>query len=106
MDYSASRYHSSAKLAFAQRPAFMRAPVQHAQVQAGSRKLSAMIRSVSRSGIRLDGVFGLTPGDAVTVMLPLQEAVNGTVDWSVGGFCGVTFAQPLADDHPALNAEI
>ena len=84
----------------------MRAPVQHAQVQAGSRKLSAMIRSVSRSGIRLDGVFGLTPGDAVTVMLPLQEAVNGTVDWSVGGFCGVTFAQPLADDHPALNAEI
>lgn len=106
MDYSATRYQSSAKQALAQRPAFMRGPIQHARVVAGSRKLSAMIRSVSPSGIKLDGVFGLAAGDTVTVMLPSQDAVNGTVDWSVGGFCGVTFAQPLAEDHPALNAEI
>ncbi|WP_424957565.1 hypothetical protein [Hyphomicrobium sp. 1Nfss2.1] len=106
MDYSATRYQSSAKQGLAQRPAFMRAPVQHAQVVAGSRKLSAMIRSVSPSGIKLDGVFGLAAGDSVTIMLPSQDAVSGTVDWSVGGFCGVTFTQPLADDHPVLSAEM
>lgn len=59
------------------------------------------IRSISRSGIKLDGAFGLEPGDIVTVKLPTQ-ALSGTVEWSVAGFCGILFAEPLSADDPAL----
>jgi hypothetical protein len=60
------------------------------------------IRSISRNGIKLDGAFGLQAGDVVTVKLPTEHALSGTVEWSVAGFCGILFAEPLADDDPAL----
>lgn len=102
MESSASRLRTSAKRAFPQRLPFKRhAPMRHALLQAHGKIQGPSIRSISRSGIKLDGAFGLEPGDAVTVRLPSHQSVNGTVEWSVGGFCGVIFSQPLAEDDLA-----
>jgi len=69
--------------------------MRHAMIEARGCVQYPSIRSLSQSGIRLDGAFGLQPGDAVSVKLPSLEAVSGTVEWSVGGFCGIRFDSPL-----------
>ncbi len=102
MEFSGMRLHTAARRQFAHRPPF-HAPTRHAQLQAHGKIQCPSIRSVTRSGIRLDGAFGLSVGDPVTVKLPSHQTVSGTVDWTVGGFCGVLFAQPLAEDDPALE---
>lgn len=76
--------------------------MQHALLQAHGKVQCPSIRSISRSGVKLDGAFGLQPGDAVSVKLPSQLTVGGTVEWSVAGFCGIVFDHPLAADDPAL----
>ncbi len=106
MEPSAPRFQTSAKLTVPHRLPFKRhAPTRHALLQANGKIQGPSIRSITRSGIRLDGAFGLQPGDEVTVRLPSQQSVSGTVEWSVAGFCGVAFTHPLAEDDPAL-AEI
>ena len=103
MEHSATRPSSAARRDPAQRPPFKRpAPARHAMLQAHGALQCPSIRGISRSGIKLDGAFGLQAGDVVTVKLPTQHALSGTVEWSVGGFCGVLFAQPLAADDAAL----
>lgn len=101
MELSGMRLQNTARRPFAQRPPF-HAPTRHAVLQAHGKVQCPSIRSVTRSGIRLDGAFGLSAGDAVTVKLPSQQTMRGTVDWTVAGFCGVAFAEPLAEDDPAL----
>lgn len=103
MQYPATRLHTYTRRTFAARQPFKRhAPTQHALLQAHGKVQCPSIRSISRSGIKLDGAFGLQPGDVVDVKLPSQLTVSGKVDWSVAGFCGVLFDQPLAADDPAL----
>lgn len=106
METSVSRLSSTAGRALAQRPPFKRpAPARYAMLQARGTVQCPSIRSISRSGIKLDGAFGLQAGDVVTVKLPTQHALNGTVEWSVAGFCGILFAEPLsADDAVLLDA--
>lgn len=101
MELSGMRLQNSTRRPFAQRPPF-HAPTRYALLQAHGKEQCPSIRSVTRSGIRLDGAFGLTAGDAVTVRLPSQQTVRGTVDWAVAGFCGVAFAEPLAEGDPVL----
>lgn len=97
MEFSASRFQSVARRAIAQRPPF-HAPTQHVLLTANGKMQFPSIRSLSRTGVKLDGAFGLHPGDAVTVKLPSEQTVGGSVAWSVGGFCAVVFAEPLDDD--------
>ncbi len=101
MELSAMRTQISTRRPFAHRPPF-HAPSRYAVVRANGKVQCPSIRSMTRSGIRLDGAFGLKPGDSVSVKLPSQTTVNGTVGWSVAGFCGVDFAAPLSEDDPAL----
>jgi hypothetical protein len=103
MESSATRFQASAKRGFPQRLPFKHhAPTRHALLQAHGRVQGPSIRSISRGGIKLDGAFGLQPGDAVTVRLPSQQSLSGTVEWSVAGFCGVIFNDPLAEGDLAL----
>jgi len=103
MENSATRLQSSIHRAAVQRRAFKRpAPTRHAMLQAHGAVQCPSIRSITRSGIKLDGAFGLQPGDAVTVRLPTQQIAGGTVEWSVAGFCGIRFSQPLGENDPAL----
>lgn len=102
MELSGTRLQATARRAFAQRPPF-HAPMRYAQLQAHGKIQCPSIRSVTRSGIKLDGAFGLQAGDAVTVRLPSHKTMSGSVAWSVGGFCGVVFAEPLEEDDPALS---
>ncbi|MEI9900830.1 MAG: hypothetical protein WDN31_12660 [Hyphomicrobium sp.] len=90
MEFSATRLQTTARRALAHRPPF-HAPTRHALLQAHGKAQCPSIRSLSRRGIRLDGAFGLHPGDAITVKLPSQQTVGGTIEWSVAGFCGVVF---------------
>lgn len=100
MEFSAMRLHT-ARRSLAKRPPF-HAASRFALLQAHGKIQHPSIRSVTRSGIRLDGAFGLNAGDPVSVKLPSQQTMQGTVDWSVAGFCGVVFATQLAEDDPAL----
>lgn len=100
MEHSTMRQQTTSRQHFA-RPLF-HAPTSHALLQAHGKAQYPSIRSITRSGIKLDGAFGLKPGDDVMVKLPTHQALIGTVDWSVGGFCSVTFATPLAEDDEAL----
>ncbi len=102
MEFSAMRLHT-ARGSLAKRPPF-HAANRFALLQAHGKVQHPSIRSVTRGGIRLDGAFGLNAGDPVSVKLSSQHTVDGTVDWSVAGFCGVVFAMPLAEDDPALIA--
>jgi hypothetical protein len=103
MEFSGSRLQSAARRAMAQRPPF-HAPTQHVLLKADGKVQFPSVRSLSRTGVKLDGAFGLQPGDAVTVKLPSEQTVGGSVAWSVGGFCGVVFAEPLDDE--AVPGEI
>ncbi|MCZ7594564.1 MAG: hypothetical protein M5U16_06320 [Hyphomicrobium sp.] len=77
--------------------------MRYALVYARGTRQCATIRSISRHGIRLDGAFGLEPGDAVTVELPSMPAIDGKVEWSVAAFCGIAFNSPLAETDPVLT---
>ncbi|MFN3625625.1 MAG: hypothetical protein ACK4TP_16370 [Hyphomicrobium sp.] len=102
MEISAARLQTIPRRALPHRPPF-HAPTRYALLQAHGKVQCPSIRSVTRSGIRLDGAFGLCAGEAVTVRLPSEKTVSGTVDWTVAGFCGIAFAEPLAEDDPALS---
>lgn len=78
------------------------APTRQAALCANGTTQCVSVRSISRTGVKLDRAFGLQPGDAVSVKLPSQEKLAGVVEWSVAGFCGIRFDQPLAEDDPAL----
>ena len=103
MEVSVSRLQGVARRALAQRPPF-HAPTQHVLLTAQGKMQFPSIRSLSRTGVKLDGAFGLQAGDAVTVKLPSEQTVGGSVAWSVGGFCGVVFAEPLDDDVLPVEA--
>jgi len=103
MEYAETRLQTSARRGVGMRLPFKRhAPTRHAVLSANGASQCVSLRSISRHGVRLDRAFGLQPGDTVDVRLPSQQPLNGTVDWSVAGFCGIRFDQPLADGDPAL----
>lgn len=103
MEYSATRLQNYARRTLTYRPPFKRhQPVRYALLQAHGKVQCPSIRSISSTGIRLDGAFGLQPGDAVSVRLPSQQTVSGSVDWAVAGFCGIVFSHALATDDPCL----
>jgi hypothetical protein len=56
----------------------------------GSAK-SAMLVDFSAGGLRLDGTFGLMPGDQINVRLSSGEELAGSVVWSLGAMVGVAF---------------
>jgi hypothetical protein len=56
----------------------------------------------SASGLRLDGIRGLAPGDPVQILLAPDLKLEGQVAWAVWHKAGVEFDAPLAEGHPAL----
>lgn len=98
------RQRTSAARAPAKRPPLERhSAKRYALIYARGTRQCATIRSISRRGIRLDGAFGLEPGDTVTIELPSMPTLDGKVEWSVAAFCGIEFSQPLAETDPALT---
>jgi hypothetical protein len=55
----------------------------------------------SPSGVRLDGIKSLAAGDPIQISLTPDLVLEGEVAWSVWHKAGLTFLQPLTDDHPA-----
>ena len=102
MEYQATRSQA------AQRPAKGRPLERHeaprqAILHSHGRLQCVDMREISRGGVKLDGAFGLKPGDVVSVELLSRRTLNGTVAWSVAAFCGIEFDQPLAENDPALT---
>ncbi len=56
----------------------------------------------SASGLRLDGIKGLAPGDPVQISLTPELKIDGQIAWSVWHKAGVKLLAPLAEDHPAF----
>lgn len=56
----------------------------------------------SAGGMQLQGCFGATVGDEMTVELLSGHRLAGKVAWSMGSRLGVRFLQPLEADHPVL----
>jgi len=75
----------------------------HAIVNCRGRFQSAIVRNISPGGMKLENVQGLMPGDVVSIELLSLRVLGGTVVWSVGSFCGIKFARPLADDDPLFE---
>jgi hypothetical protein len=66
---------------------------------------SVVIRDISPSGMKLENVLRLMPGDVVTIELLSSRSLVGTVVWSVASFCGIEFETPLVDNDPLIWVE-
>jgi hypothetical protein len=55
----------------------------------------------SVSGVRTDGIQGLTPGDPIRISLTAELSLEGKVAWVVWHKAGIKFQEALTDDHPA-----
>ena len=66
------------------------------------RGVSQNVRVVdfSASGVRIDGIKGLSPGDPILISLTPEIILEGGVAWVVWHKAGVQFTEPLSDDHP------
>jgi hypothetical protein len=63
---------------------------------------NAIIRDVSRGGMKLEFAYGLMPGDKIVIELASARTLEATVVWSVAAFCGAEFHGQLAEDDPVL----
>jgi len=97
-----TRLQVSAARTLAKQPRERRTP-RHAILHSQGRLQCVDLHDISRGEVKLDGAFGLKPGDPVSVELLSRRTLDGTVTWSVAAFCGITFDQPLAENDPALT---
>jgi PilZ domain len=74
----------------------------HAIVHRRGRFQSVGIRDISPAGMKLEGAFGLLPGDVITIELVSRRTIAGTVAWAVAPYMGIAFDQPLSEDDPLL----
>jgi len=102
MEYQTTRLQASGARMPARHLNEHRAP-RHAILHSQGRVQCVDLRNISRSEVKLDGAFGLKPGDPVSVELLSRRTLHGTVAWSVAAFCGITFDQPLAENDTALT---
>ena len=58
----------------------------------------------SPGGLQLQGCFGVSTGDEITIELLSGQRLAAMVMWSMGSRLGVRFLQPLEQDHPVLAA--
>ncbi|MBA2125104.1 pilus assembly protein PilZ [Hyphomicrobium methylovorum] len=78
-----------------------RLPLQSAAIlecRGVSRRIA--IVDFSSTGLRADHVTGLAAGDAVTIALTPELAVEGTIVWLVWHKAGIRFSRPLANSDP------
>src|ERR1700730_11061160 len=74
----------------------------HAIVHCRGRFQSVRIRDISPSGMKLEGGFGLLPGDVITIELLSRRTLGGAVAWALPPYTGIAFDQPLSEDDPLL----
>jgi PilZ domain len=55
----------------------------------------------SASGVRTDGIKGLSAGDPVRIFLTPEFSLEGQVAWVVWHKAGIRLMEPLDDNHPA-----
>jgi hypothetical protein len=58
----------------------------------------------SPGGLQLQGCFGVSTGDEITIELLSGQRLAAKVMWSMGSRLGVRFLQPLEHYHPVLAA--
>ncbi len=63
---------------------------------------NAKITDFSAGGMRLSGTFGLHTRDPVEIELISGTKLAGRVIWSLGERAGITFLEPLGENHPAM----
>jgi hypothetical protein len=63
---------------------------------------NAKITDFSAGGVRLSGTFGLHTRDAVEIELMSGKKLAARVMWSLGERAGISFLEPLGEDHPAM----
>ncbi len=74
-----------------------------AMVQVGRQVVPAMIRDVSPSGLGLQCGYQAAPEERITVRLPGDRQMTGTVAWSDGQRIGVKLDERIAAGDPLLG---
>ncbi len=66
-----------------------------ARIRRGTSTTMVMLKDLTRSGARIEGIGDLTPDEAVSLGLPGMRPQLAFVAWSNGHGAGLEFAEPL-----------
>jgi hypothetical protein len=70
----------------------------------GAGRHRVTLSDISSSGVGLTLCPSIQPGCSISIELPNNKVLGGTVKWSNGGSVGVLFAEPLIETDPLFRS--